>query len=83
MSNRVESSELVAGTVYCTTREDRECSSYLQFVKFDEDGDPLFKWIRGAGSYSTTDNGLIPFFKSEIFYTTPESDRLTLEELIG
>jgi hypothetical protein len=83
MSNRVESSELVVGRVYCDDSKDRGDSVYLRFVKFDEDGDPLFKWIRGAGSYSTTDNGLIPFFKSEIFYTTPESDRLTLEELIG
>lgn len=58
----VKVSELKVGQLYVDRIEkDKSRMCILEFVEYDEGGDPYFKYISGYNPYSFCSNGLLGF----------------------
>lgn len=63
--------QLVVGKRYADNDEIDEYVTILEYVKSDNVGDPLFKYVSGLDIYGYGSDWLIPFFSDKIFYELP------------
>lgn len=69
----IKGKDLVVGEIYRNTDEKGLFVTYLEFVKYDEEGGKWFKYIAGVKIYYTASDGLIGFQDKDDYYKpTPE-----------
>lgn len=56
------------GKQYRDTEELQEDTCILEFVKYDKEGNPLFKEISDINCYLQGNNGLIGFMAGMVFF---------------
>jgi hypothetical protein len=62
ITKTVKVSELKVGQLYIDAfKKDEPRMCILEFVEYDEEGDPYFKYISGYCPYSFCSNGLLGF----------------------
>ena len=62
ITKTVKVSELKVGQLYVDAlKQDKSRRCILEFVEYDEEGDPYFKYISGYCPYSFCSNGLLGF----------------------
>ena len=62
ITKAVKASELKVGQLYVDDiRKDKSKMCVFEFVEYDEEGDPHFKYISGHNPYSSSFNGLFGF----------------------
>ena len=65
ITKAVKVSELKVGQLYVDAlKQDKSRRCILEFVEYDEDGDPYFKYISGHNPYSSSFKGLFGFSTS-------------------
>jgi hypothetical protein len=65
ITKAVKVSELKVGQLYVDgIRKDKSKMCVFEFVEYDKEGDPYFKYISGYNPYSSSFNGLFGFSTS-------------------